>query len=367
MKVLFLTHGADGRDAPSSILRLAAALRQEGIETHVVAPDAGSELAALDGVAITRFQRSADRRARDAVWQARLRALGFLTTEFTTAVGARRAVEPALIHAHGWFPSGLVGTWVSGLARLPLLTSLYDADLRLVRRAGVAKPLFRHVLTRSAATTTVSRRLAHLVARTTGGALPIVAPLPFEGHARGTDGARDDARVVLLGAPGRRGAEAVERALRGVELIGAQVSVEVVARAGAAVPAGADANVRWLSTADRGEVLERVRTAGVLIAAGDVDDADSLLVEAQLAATPVIATSADALPQAVQHERTGLRAAADEPDAIASALRDLRSRADRGRSLGEAARMYAMAALAPESAARRYAAIYRELLGAGPA
>ncbi|HVE78991.1 MAG TPA: glycosyltransferase [Gemmatimonadaceae bacterium] len=367
MKVLFLTHALDGGDAATPILRLATALRNEGIETHVVAPDAGSELAALDGVGVTRFRRTAGTRARDAVWQARLRALGFLTTEFTSAVGARRAVEPALIHAHGWFPSGLVGTWVSGLARLPLLTSLYDADVRLVRHTAVAKPLFRHVVNHSAATTTVSRRLASLVARAAGGPAPIVAPLPVESAPAHADGPRDTARVVVLGAAGRRGAEAVERALRAVELLGAPVVVEVAARSTAAVPAGADSQVRWLSSEDRGTTLARVRSAGVLIAAGDVDDADPILLEAQLAGTPLVATSPDALGHAVQHERTGLRASADEPEAIAAELRGLRARADRGRSLGEAARMYALAALAPESSARRYAAIYRELLGAGPA
>ena len=45
-------------------------------------------------------------------WGARLALLGFLGSEFGSAVRARRAFEPDIVHAHWWFPGGLVGTWV---------------------------------------------------------------------------------------------------------------------------------------------------------------------------------------------------------------------------------------------------------------
>ena len=126
---------------------------------RVVAP-AGPGLPASDeieGISIERF-RYAPRRyeklaytgnmANDVAssWTAKLALVGFLGSDFIHSVRARRSFEPELVHAHWWFPNGVVGTWVSGLAHIPLVTTLHGTDVRLVRKVGVAKPLFAHVL-----------------------------------------------------------------------------------------------------------------------------------------------------------------------------------------------------------------------------
>ena len=94
-----------------------------------------------------------------APWSARLALVGFLGSDFVHAVRARRSFEPDVVHAHWWFPNGVVGTWLGGLAHIPLVTTLHGTDVRLARSVGVAKPLFGHVLRHSAAVTTVSHWL----------------------------------------------------------------------------------------------------------------------------------------------------------------------------------------------------------------
>src|SRR5256714_7049114 len=144
MNVLFLTHSfpqGEGDAAGSFILRLAVALRDEGINVRVVAPAAAGLPSAevLDGIRVERF-RYAPRRyeklaytgnmASDVAssWTARLALVGFLGSDFVHAVRARRSFEPQLVHAHWWFPNGVVGTWVSGLAHIPLVTTLHGTD-----------------------------------------------------------------------------------------------------------------------------------------------------------------------------------------------------------------------------------------------
>ena len=106
MKVLFLTHSfprQPGDAAGAFVLRLATALRAEGIDTSVVAPAAPglADRDRLDDIPVERF-RYAPRRFEtlaytgnmaqqfQASWSARVTMLGFLGAEFRSAVRARR-------------------------------------------------------------------------------------------------------------------------------------------------------------------------------------------------------------------------------------------------------------------------------------
>src|SRR5438270_11289362 len=175
MHVLFLTHSfprSEGDAAGSFILRLAVALRGENVKVQVVAPAAAGvpESDELDGIRVDRFRYAPRRYERLAYtgnmaadvassWTSKLALVSFLGSDFVHAVRARRAFEPQVVHAHWWFPNGVTGTWVGGLAHIPLVTTLHGTDVRLARTVGVATPLLSHVLQRSAAVTTVSSRL----------------------------------------------------------------------------------------------------------------------------------------------------------------------------------------------------------------
>ncbi|HEY3745477.1 MAG TPA: glycosyltransferase, partial [Gemmatimonadaceae bacterium] len=119
MNVLFLTHSfprREGDAAGSFILRLAVALREEGVKVNVVAPAAPGIPSSdtIEGIHVDRF-RYAPRRferlaytgnmANDVAssWTAKFALVGFLGADFLHAVRARRLFEPQVIHAHWWF------------------------------------------------------------------------------------------------------------------------------------------------------------------------------------------------------------------------------------------------------------------------
>ena len=163
MKVLFLTHSfpREPGDAPGSfVLRLATRAREsEGVEMRVVAPGAAGARDSRDARRTSPSNGSAMRRASTRrsptaatwprrsrhSWGARVTMLGFLGAEFRSAVQARREFEPDVVHAHWWFPNGLVGTWLARMSHKPLVTTLHGTDVRLARTVAFSRPAFRHV------------------------------------------------------------------------------------------------------------------------------------------------------------------------------------------------------------------------------
>src|SRR5438045_1027710 len=216
MNVRLLPHSChrSADDAAGSfILRRAVPLRGEDVKVQVVAP-AGQGLPAaeeIEGIPVERF-RYAPRRyeklaytgnmAGDVAssWTAKLALVGFLGSDFVHAVRARRSFEPQVVHAHWWFPNGVVGTWVGGLAHIPLVTTLHGTDVRLVRKVGVAKPLFGHVLKHSAAVTTVSRWLKEETEELVPGVNATVAPMPVATDLFEPGNTRDGARLLFVGS-----------------------------------------------------------------------------------------------------------------------------------------------------------------------
>src|SRR6266566_2813100 len=146
MNVLFLTHSfprSEGDAAGSFILRLAVALRNENVKVQVVAPASAGvpEADEIEGIRVERFRYAPRRYERLAYtgnmasdvassWTAKLALVSFLGSDFVHAVRAKRNFEPQVVHAHWWFPNGVVGTWVGGLAHIPLVTTLHGTDVR---------------------------------------------------------------------------------------------------------------------------------------------------------------------------------------------------------------------------------------------
>lgn len=386
MNVLFLTHSfprSEGDAAGSFILRLAVALRGENVKVRVVAPAAPGLPASdeIEGVSIERF-RYAPRRyeklaytgnmAQDVAssWTARLALVGFLGSDFIHSVRARRSFEPELVHAHWWFPNGVVGTWVSGLAHIPLVTTLHGTDVRLVRNVGFAKPMFAHVLKHSAAVTTVSRWLKDETEALVPGVHPTVAPMPVATSLFSPGSSRDGQRLLFVGRLNdQKGADHLVRALAvmktqaaSLDVVGDGPNREALQQL--AQQLGVSSRIRWRGQLSQSELpLLYQRAAAVVIPS--VDEGLGLVaVEALLCETPVVAFDSGGLRDVIQHEKTGLLVRPGDSGALANALDDLLARDGRGSGLGRAGRLYALSAFAPESAARRYAEIYRQVLGA---
>jgi len=384
MNVLFLTHSfprSEGDAAGSFILRLAVALRAEDVNVRVVAP-ASAGLPATDeieGVTVERF-RYAPRRyerlaytgnmAQDVAtsWTAKLALVGFLGSDFVHSVRARRSFEPELVHAHWWFPNGVVGTWVSGLAHIPLVTTLHGTDVRLARKVGVARPLFAHVLKHSAAVTTVSRWLKDETETLAPGVHTTVAPMPVSTNLFGPGSSRDGQRLLFVGRLNdQKGTEHLVHALAAMKTAGA--SIDIVgdgpnreALKALAQQLGVASRIRWHGQVSQSELPQFYQRAAAVVIPSVDEGLGLVAVEALLCETPVVAFDSGGLRDVIQHEKTGLLVKPGDNAALANALDDLLAREGRGSALGRAGRLYALSAFAPESAARRYAGIYRQVL-----
>jgi glycosyltransferase involved in cell wall biosynthesis len=384
MNVLFLTHSfprSEGDAAGSFILRLAVALRGEDVNVHVVAPAAAGVPASaeIEGVTVERF-RYAPRRyeklaytgnmAGDVAssWTAKFALVGFLGSDFVHAVRARRSLEPQVVHAHWWFPNGVVGTWVGGLARIPLVTTLHGTDVRLARTIGVAKPLFGHVLKHSAAVTTVSRWLKEETEALVPGVHPTVAPMPVATDLFSPGTSRDGRRLLFVGRLStQKGAEHILHALAAMKT---EASLDIVgdgpnrsSLGQLAQQLGVTSRIRWHGQLSQSDLPALYQRAAAVVVPSVDEGLGLVAVEALLCETPVVAFDSGGLRDVIQHDKTGLLVKPGDRAALASALDDLLARDGRGSDLGRAGRLYALSAFAPESSARRYAEIYRQVLG----
>jgi glycosyltransferase involved in cell wall biosynthesis len=385
MNVLFLTHSfprREGDAAGSFILRLAVALRAEDVNVHVVAPAAPGLPASeeIEGIPVDRF-RYAPRRfeklaytgnmAGDVAssWTAKFALVGFLGADFVHAVRARRNFEPQVVHAHWWFPSGVVGTWVGGLSHIPLVTTLHGTDVRLARSVGVAKPLFGHVLKHSAAVTTVSSWLKDRTQELAPDVNPIIAPMPVSTDLFLPGTSRDGHRLLFVGRlMPQKGVEHLLHALAAMktqaslDIVGdgpSRSSLEALAR-----ELGVGTRVRWHGQLAQSRLPALYQSAAALVVPSSEEGLGLVAVEALLCETPVVAFDSGGLRDVIQHDRTGLLVPAGDRIALARTLDDLLGRDGRGGDLGRAGRLYALSAFAPESAARRYADIYQQVIGA---
>jgi glycosyltransferase involved in cell wall biosynthesis len=388
MKVLFLTHSFPRTpgDAPGSfVLRLAAALRNEGVETSVVAPAArGLEHHdRIDGISVERF-RYAPRRYEtlayagnmatqvQSSWSAKVTMLGFLGAEFRSAVHARRSFEPDLVHAHWWFPNGLVGTWLARMANKPLVTTLHGTDVRLARTVAFSRPAFRHVMHNSTVVTAVSRWLSAEAQQVVSAPAPVVAPMPVAAELFSPGGTRDRDRLLFVGRLNRqKGIELLLHALSRIPNKAIHLDVvgdgEDRARLEQlALALGVGERVRWHGSLPQDKLADFYRRAAALVVPSVGEGLGLVAVEAQLCETPVVAFDSGGIPDVVQHDRTGVLVGDIDAAALAAALVSLVERDDGGAALGAAGRLHALATFAPESVARRYADIYRSAISRSP-
>lgn len=388
MKVLFLTHNFprfDGDLPGSFLLRLASALDQQGVEVKVVAPAAPglAATAKFNGTGVERFHYAPTKyetlayggnmaeQVRDS-WSARFTMLGFLGAEFRTAVRARREQQPDIVHAHWWFPSGLVGTWLSKLSHTPLVTTLHGSDVRIARKMSVSRPAFRHVLKSSAVTTAVSRWLAHEAQSLVSATPPVVAPMPVATDLFSPGGARRTNALLFVGKLSKQ--KGLDVLLQALSKMSASVTLDVVGDGGErqaletlARELGIASRVKWHGAQPQSALVPLYRSASALVVPSADEGLGLVAVEALLCETPVVAFESGGLPDVIQHDRTGILVNERSPEALSRAISDVLGRGDRGQALGAAGRLHALSTFAPESVARRYIDIYRDAIERSPA
>lgn len=384
MRVLFVTHSFPrwpGDVAGSFVLRLATALGEEGVAVRVVAPSAAGVLARerFGTVEVERF-RYAPRgletlayvgnmatQVRES-WGARAALAGLLAAELAATVRVARVFKPDVLHAHWWFPNGVVGGWAGRVRRTPMVTTFHGTDIRMARAYPASRPLFRRVLKQSAVVTAVSRWLA-AEAQEMSGIMPKVAPMPVE-TASFTPGsaAERGERLLFVGRLTKQ--KGVDLLLRTLALLPESLSLDVVGDGEERSPLedlarslGLEHRVTWHGT-QPAVALPALYRAAIALVVTSVDEGLGLVaVEAQLCETPVVAFASGGLIDVVEHGVTGILVEQRDAAALATAIEAVRSRPDRGAALGRAGRERALSNFDPSVAARRYVDIYRSALG----
>ena len=384
LRVVFLAH-AFPRTADDVtggfLLRLATALRAEGVEVAAVAPAAEGLAAAerLDGIAVRRY-RYAPARAQRLAYAGEMHrraaspsgAVALAGLVGAGALALRRAARGAdLVHAHWWFPAGVQA--LAARTGLPLVTTLHGTDVRLARSRPAARAACARVLRASARVTAVSGWLAGEAATFAPGlAFPVtVAPMPVDDRAFSPgpgDGRRDE--LLFVGRLDRqKGAEVALRALALLDGPAAGLPLRVVgggpeeaALRRLAGELGVAARVRWERPVSQAELAGRYRRAAALVVPGRDEGLGLVAVEGQLSGAPVVAAASGGLLDVVADGRTGRTVPPGEPAALARAVESTLADRDTTARMANAAREDAAARFGPAGAARAYAAVYAEAL-----
>ncbi|HEX7545212.1 MAG TPA: glycosyltransferase, partial [Gemmatimonadaceae bacterium] len=377
----FVTHSFPrfgGDVAGAFILRLARALGEGGTEVRVLAP-AGAQLAnvdTIDGVAVRRF-RYAPRKWETLAYtgtmaeqvgdsfRGKAALAGMLSRGALALRGAAAEFAPDVIHAHWWFPAGLLA--LGSLSSKPLVTTLHGSDVRLARRSAWAPLLFRRVVAKSAAVTAVSGYLAAEGEAMARGRHIAVEPMPVnvELFSPGT-GTRSPDRFLFVGRlNAQKGialllhALAATDSLASLDVVGDgpdRAELEASARA-----LGVAGRVSWLGAQTQEQLVPLYRAATAVVIPSEGEGLGLVAVEAQLCETPVVAFRSGGLSDVVSDGVTGLLTPPGDVHALAAAMDGVIARADRGASLGRSGRQAALARFSPAVAASHYQSIYESV------
>jgi glycosyltransferase involved in cell wall biosynthesis len=191
-------------------------------------------------------------------------------------------------------------------------------------------------------------------------------PVATELFAPGTT--RDGERLLFVGRLTPQ--KGVEHLLHSMSDMKAPVSLDVVGDGPSrssleelSRELGLGSRVRWHGQVRQTELPRFYQNATAVVVPSTDEGLGLVAVEALLCETPVVAFDSGGLRDVVQHGKTGILVEPGNRAALTSALDNLLALDGHGSDLGRAGRLYALSAFAPESSARRYAEIYRKVLG----
>ncbi|NQW02892.1 MAG: glycosyltransferase [Acidobacteria bacterium] len=283
-----------------------------------------------------------------------------------------------VMHGHWVIPGGVIAA--AAARRLPLALSLHGSDVFVAERHPLIGALARRVFERAGAVTACSDDLHHR-------AIALGAdPTRTETVPYGVDttrfapdpSARADIRTTfalgegpLLFTGGRlvskKGFEYLIDALRQIHptLPGLQLVIAGDGDLAASLRARASGlPVRFVGAQSQDMVARFNAAADIVVVpsvrddAGNVDGLPNFALEALASATPVVATIAGGLPQAITDGDNGLLVPERDAGALAAALTRLLASPDTGHTLGASARARVLADHSWTKTAERMVAAY---------
>lgn len=383
MKVLFLTHSFPRfiGDAPGSfLLRLAVALNEIDVEVRVIAP-AARDLAPheeLDGIHVERFRyapRSIEtlaytgNMAQDvaASFSAKLALTSFVGSELIHSAWERRAFKPDVIHAHWWFPSGLVAMMLASMSNVPLVTTIHGTDLRLAKSIKASRGLFQSVMRKSSGITTVSNWLASEVAGLATGLDIDVAPMPVATEKFEPRGEHHENRFLFAGRLNKQ--KGLDHLLRAFASMHGVAMLDVIGEGSDAAELrlrasqlGVSDRVVWHGQLKQPDLVKHYQSATAVVVPSVDEGLGLVAAEALLCETPVIAFRSGGLPDVIEHDRTGILVTPGQTAELAAALDRVLASPENASAMARAGRAVALQKFSPENAAARYADIYRKAI-----
>jgi len=298
----------------------------------------------------------ADTAVRGAAWAAAPFGIAFGWLAARRVAAAHRAT---IMHGHWVIPGGFVAAYAQ--PSLPLVVSLHGSDVFVAERSGPARRAARATFARAGWVTACSDDLRDR-AIAIGASRDRIETVPYGvDHLRfkPNSGARADIRrelgigdAPLVFAAGRlvskKGLEyLIDAAGQLTDISGLTIAIAGDGDLRAPLQARAtQSRTRVLMLGNRSQDdIARLCAAADIIAvpsikddAGNVDGLPNFALEALASATPVVATRAGGLPQAIDDGRTGRLVAERDATALATAIRSLLTDTVTARALGTAAR-----------------------------
>lgn len=297
----------------------------------------------------------ADTELRAAAWMAAPMAMAAGWFKAWRVATKRKAT---VMHGHWVIPGGVMAAAAAG--SLPLVVSLHGSDVFVAERHAMIGRVARGVFARAGAVTACSDDL-HQRALALGAnpASTVTVPYGVDTDRFAPDAARRAAVRQTLGvgdAPlvftagrlvSKKGFEFLIDATRQLQatMRGVRVMIAGEGDLAAALRQRAEGlPVTQLGNLSQDDIAGLVAAADIVAVpsvrddAGNVDGLPNFALEALASGTPVVATRAGGLPQAITDHDNGRLVNERDVDELAAAILETWSRPDRGRALGEAAR-----------------------------
>jgi glycosyltransferase involved in cell wall biosynthesis len=384
VRVLFLAHAYPRHDADpvgSFVGNLAVALRERGADLTVSAPSAAglAPFEKLKGIPVHRFRYAPDRyetlaytgtmgaQVRDTL-SGKATMLSYLVAAYRAARELSRQERFDLVHAHWWFPGGLVASALRRSTQLPFVTTLHGSDLRLASSFPFGKSLFRRVANDTSAMTAVSTWLARGAEELAPGRSVIVAPMPVLTELFHPGDSREPDLMLFVGKLTEQ--KGLARLLRAMTHMRQRARLAVVG-AGRVDDAGLRAlarelgleeRIEWLPLLTQPELATQYRRAAIHVVPALDEGLGLTAVESLLSETPVVGFRSGGLPDIVPDGVAGQLVEPGDEQALASALDAVLGDVSARRAMGAAGRTHAIERFGALAASERYAELYRRIV-----
>jgi glycosyltransferase involved in cell wall biosynthesis len=257
----------------------------------------------------------------------------FLAAYRRTALAEARRLQPDVLHAHWWFPGGLVGASVARELGIPFVVTLHGSDVHIARRRGLAQ-LAARVLRRADVVATVSSALRAEVAERFAldpATIPVLPmPVTIDPAAPWAPAPAPPIRLVTVGRlVEEKGLDVLLDALLLLQSDGRRVVLDLVGDGPQAVQLATQAaplgdDVTFHGARSRDEIARLLAVAHALVVPSRREGLGMVALEALAVGCPVIASATGGLIELVG-EGDGALVPPGDPVALAAAIRRLPS------------------------------------------